>query len=366
MRAAVLRKIGGPVGIETVELAEPQAHEVLVRIAASGVCHSDLHRLNGSFPSPLPLVMGHEGAGVVEAVGPSVRGLEVGDHVVLSIGPYCGACAACGDGRFFHCARSAAARAAGGLLDGSSRLRSGEERLSHHSFVSSFAEYAVVPATGAIPIRRDAPLDKAALVGCGVTTGVASVFNDARVRPGDRVAVFGCGGVGLNIVQAAALSGADVIVAVDREPSKLELAESLGATHGVHALDDSDEVVSQVRAASRGGVDHAFEAVGAPGAAMQALSTLAPGGRCFVVGWLGDATLPIDWWNQFGSRQRLQFSGFGAARPRADIPKIINLYMAGKLKLDELVSHTFELDEINAAFALLERGEGTRSLVYPR
>ena len=363
MRAAVLRKIDTPLQVEEIALDPPQAGEVLVRIAASGVCHSDLHRYHGSFPSPLPMVMGHEGAGVVEAVGPSVQGIEVGDHVVLSIGPYCGVCETCGAGRFFHCERSASARAAGGLLDGTARLCAGGERISHHSFVSSFAEYAVVPATGAIPVRRDAPLDKVALVGCGVTTGFASVINDAQVQPGSSVAVFGCGGVGLNVLQTAALAGAATIVAVDISREKLELAEAFGATHAVDA--SQADPVSAIRDATGGGVDHAFEAIGSPEVVLQALASLRPGGQCLVLGWLGDAVLPVRWWELMGQRQRLQFSGFGAARTRHDIPRIVDLYMAGKLKLDELVSHTFGLDEVNKAFELLEQGEGTRSLIYP-
>ena len=364
MRAAVLREVGQPLGVEEIELADPKQNEVLVRIVASGVCHSDLHRIHGNYPSPLPMVMGHEGAGVVEQLGPGVSGLEVGDHVVLSIGPYCNTCIRCGNGDFSLCELREPARASGGLLDGTSRMSKGGETITHQSFVSSFAEYAVVPETGAIPIRKDAPLDKVALVCCGVTTGVAAVFNDAQVEPGARVAVFGSGGVGLNVVQAAALSGAEQVIAVDLLDSKLRLAEQFGATHTVNASEG--DPVEAVRELSGGGVDYSFEVIGIPQVALQALGSLRAGGACFVLGVMpNDAVLEIPWWQLMGGRQQLQFSGFGAARPRADIPRIVNLYMAGKLKLDELVSHTLPLDEINTAFDLMERGESTRTLIYP-
>lgn len=365
MKAALLRTIREPLSIEEIEIAEPLMGEVLVRIEASGVCHSDLHRIHGDFPSPLPMVMGHEGAGVVEQVGPGVDSPKVGDHVVLSIGPYCGECEVCGAGKFSLCQKPNEMRPIGALFDGTSRLSKGAERISNQSFVSSFAEYAVVPATGAIPVRKDAPLDTIALVGCGVTTGVAAVFNDAKVSPGQRVAVFGCGGVGLNAVQAASLAGAEVVIGVDLLDSKLALAEEFGATHVVNA--SNDDPVEEIRQIARGGVDHAFEVIGIPEVVLQAMRTLVPGGNMWVLGVLpADAVLQIPWWELMSGRQRIQFSGFGAANPRADIPRLVNLYMAGKLKLDELISKRLPLEEINHAFDLLEQGEVARSLVYPR
>jgi len=364
MRAAILREVGKQLTVEDVELDDPKVNEVLVRIEASGVCHSDLHRIHGDFPSMLPMVMGHEGSGVIEKVGPGVTGLQPGDHVVLSIGPYCNACARCGAGEFSLCERIAPARASGGLFDGTSRMHRGKETITHQSFVSSFAQYSVVPATGAIPIRKDAPLDKAALVGCGVTTGVAAVFNDAQVEPGSSVVVYGTGGVGLNAVQAAAISGAETVIAVDLRDRMLDLAREFGATHTINA--SSGDPVEQVREITNGGADYSFEVIGIPKVALQALASVRAGGSCYVLGVLPTGTvLEIPWWELMGRRQRLQFSGFGAARPRFDIPRIIDLYMAGKLKLDELVSHTFKLDEINTAFDLMERGESARSLVYP-
>ncbi|MYA19686.1 MAG: Zn-dependent alcohol dehydrogenase [Chloroflexi bacterium] len=364
MRAAVLHQVKQPLVVEDVDIADPGENEVLVRIAASGVCHSDLHRIHGDFPSPLPMVMGHEGAGVVEALGPGVAGLEVGDHVVLSIGPYCGHCEVCARGKTSLCEVSAQARPLGTLLDGSVRLSKDGEPRSHHSFVSSFAEYAVAPASGAVPIRKDAPLDMAALVGCGVTTGVAAVINDAQVRTGERVAVFGCGGVGLNVVQAAVLAGAEQIVAVDLLDTKLELAGEFGATHLVNA--SAGDPVEQIRELTRGGVDHAFEVIGSPEVVLQAMRSVAPGGHTYVIGVLPiDTELRLPWYEVMGRRQHLQMAGFEGAQPRADIPRVINLYMAGKLKLDELVSRTFALDEVNEAIGALERGEVARSLVYP-
>lgn len=364
MKAAVLREVHKPLTVEEIELGSPQQNEVLVRIEASGVCHSDLHRIHGDFPSPLPMVMGHEGAGVVEELGPGVIGLEVGDHVVLSIGPYCNACEACGNGDFSLCQSTDEARRVGGLLDATSRMAKDGQPVSHQSFVSSFAEYAVVPETGAIPVRKDAPLDKVALVGCGVTTGVAAVFNDAQVKPGSSVVVYGSGGVGLNAIQASALSGAEIVVAVDLLENKLELAKEFGATHTVNA--SNDDPVARVKEITRGGANYSFEVIGIPEVALQALGSLAPGGQCYVLGVMpNQAVLSIPWWELMSGRQSLQFSGFGAARPRADIPRIVNLYMAGKLKLDELVSRTFPLEEINTAFDLLEKGEVARSVIYP-
>ena len=256
-------------------------------------------------------------------------------------------------------------RPLGALFDGTSRLSKGGERISNQSFVSSFAEYSVVPATGAIPVRKDAPLDTIALVGCGVTTGVAAVFNDAKVSPGDRVAVFGCGGVGLNAVQAAALSGAEMVIGVDLLDSKLALAEQFGATHTVNASEG--DPVEQIRSLTGIGVDHAFEVIGIPSVVLQGMGTLKPGGRMWVLGVLpADAVLEIPWWKLMAGRQGLQFSGFGAANPRADIPLIVDLYMAGKLKLDELITERLPLEQVNDAFGLMERGEVARTLVYPR
>lgn len=365
MKAAVLRAIHEPPRVEEIGIDPPQRGEVLVRVEASGVCHSDLHRIRGDFPSPLPMVMGHEGSGVVEEAGPGVASPQPGDHVVLSIGPWCGECAACAAGRFRLCPKPGEMRPLGALFDGTTRLHRDGERIGNQSFVSSFAEYAVVPATGAIPVRKDAPLDVIALVGCGVTTGVAAVFNDARVAPGDRVAVFGCGGVGLNAVQAAALSGAETVIGVDLLPSKLELAEQFGATHLVDA--SRSDPAAEVRRIARGGVDHAFEVIGVPDVVLQAMETLVPGGRMWVLGVLpADAELRIPWWKLMAGRQGLQFSGFGAANPRADIPRIVDLYMAGKLKLDELITQRLPLGGIARAFESMERGEVARTLIELR
>lgn len=363
MQAAVLRSLHAPLSVERVQLDEPGEREVLVQIAASGVCHSDVGRIDGVIPSPLPMVMGHEGAGVVRAVGPGVRGVEVGDHVVLNLSPYCGSCARCGGGEFSACERIFESRAAGTLMDGTSRMRIGDETIHHQSAVSSFAEYTVVPESGAVPIRRDVPLDRAALVGCGVTSGVVAVFNDAKVRPGDSVAVFGTGGVGLNVVQAAAISGALRVIAVDVLPSRLALAEEFGATHLIEA--SREDPVRAVRAIVGGGVDHAFEVVGEVEVVQQALAATRPLGRCWVLGAVPNVVLPLRTSRLMRGYQRIRFSGIRAARPRADIPRILNLYMAGKLKLDELVSHRFPLEGINEAIRLLRSGEGTRSLVLP-
>ena len=362
MRAAVLREPRRPVEILEVELAPPRAREVLVKIAAGGVCASDLHVVDGTLPEPMPLVLGHEAAGVVVETGPGVTRVREGDHVVLAIVPSCGECAPCRRARPTFCAVFGAAAGAGTLGDGTSRLSLDGTILYHFNSVSSFAEYAVVPESAAVAIPRDVPLEAAALIGCAVLTGYGAVANIARVEAGASVAVWGCGGVGLSAIQGARLAGADPIVAVDVSPEKLELALSLGATALVNAAEV--DAVEAVRAEAGGaGVDYAFEALGREGTIQQAWSSLASGGTAVVIGTMpkGDL-LTIDPW---GFIQEKNLLGCFLGRPRieADVPRLVELYRAGELKLDEVVSHRLALGELELGLERLRAGTAARQVI---
>lgn len=362
MHAAVLWEPGWPVEVRQIELAPPRKGEILVRIAACGVCASDLHVVDGDLPEPLPLVLGHEASGVVVEVGSGVERPAAGDHVVLALVPSCGECAACRAGRRNFCERGAVMAATGTLADGTSRLSVDGTRLHHFNSVSSFAEYAVVPHSVAVPIRRDVPLDVAALVGCAVLTGYGGVVRTAGVEEGASVAVWGCGGVGLNAVQAARLAGARPIVAVDTRPEALALAERLGATHGV-PVGSAADVAAAVRELTGGGVDYAFEAIGREATIRQAWEALRPGGTAVVLGLPPKgSTLTIDTWG-FINEKTLKGSFLGSARIDEDVPRIVELYVSGELKLDELVSSRIPLAELPVAFDRLRVGDGLRQLV---
>ena len=363
MQAAVLWEPGLPVDVREVELEPPRAGEVLVRLAACGVCASDLHVVDGDLPEPLPLVLGHEAAGVVVEVGPGVERPAAGDHVVLALVPSCGECASCRRGRRNFCELGAAMAAAGTLADGTSRLSADGRRLHHFNSVSSFAEYAVVPQSVAVPIRRDVPLDVAALVGCAVLTGYGGVFRTAGVEEGASVAVWGCGGVGLNVVQAARLAGARPILAVDVWPEKLALAERLGATHAVRA-DAATDTAAVVRELAAGdGVDYAFEAIGREATIREAWDALRPGGTAVVLGLPPKgSTLTVDTWG-FINEKTLKGSFLGSADIGEDVPRIVDLYAAGELNLDELVSARLGIADLPAALDRLRRGDALRQLV---
>jgi S-(hydroxymethyl)glutathione dehydrogenase/alcohol dehydrogenase len=360
--AAILWRPGEPVEIHEIELAPPQQGEVLVEIAACGVCHSDLHVVAGDLPEPLPLVLGHEASGRVAEVGPGVESLEPGDHVVLALVPACGACAECIRGRPNFCRVGARMAATGTLADGTSRLSLNGTTLHHFNSVSSFAGHAVVPESVAVKIRDDVALDAVALVGCGVLTGWGAVLNTAEVEKGASVAVWGCGGVGLNVVQGARFAGAAQIVAIDMRPDKLEVARRLGATDIVEAASGVD-VVTAVRDLTGGGPDYAFEAIGTEPTIQQAWEAAGPRGTVVVVGILPKGkTLTIDPW-QFFSEKTLKGSFLGSALVREDIPRLVDLYAAGELRLDELVDGRIRLNELPEAFERLRAGEGLRQLV---
>ena len=363
MKAAVFYQYNAPLKVEEIEIDKPKRGEVLVKLAASGVCHSDLSVINGTIPfPPPPAVLGHEGAGIVEEVGGDVTAVKPGDHVILSWRPSCGKCGYCVTGRPQLCQTIAMPLLQGYLPDGTSRLHKAGRDIMHFTGVSSFAEYAVVPETGIVKIRPDVPLEAAALVGCGVMTGVGAVINTAKVEPGSSVAVIGCGGVGLNAVQGAALAGAEKIIAIDLNPKKLQLAKQFGATHLVNARDE--DPVSRVLALTDGlGADYAFEVIGRADTAVQAYNSIRPGGTAVVVGVakLDDMmTIPAV---SLLQEKTLKGSIYGSARPSVDMPKLLNLYMNKKLKLDELVSRRIKLEEINSAFEWLEKGEVARSVI---
>jgi S-(hydroxymethyl)glutathione dehydrogenase / alcohol dehydrogenase len=363
MRAAVLRRPGRPVAVETVLLAPPRRGEVLVRVAAAGVCHSDVHLADGLLGAGRwPMVLGHEGAGAVAAVGEDVTEVAPGDHVAFCFVPSCGACRACRAGRRTLCEPAAANAVAGMLLDGTSRLRALDGTvLQHGLMVACFAEYAVVPAAGAVPLPASIPLWQASLLGCGVVTGIGAV-NRAGIRVGASVCVIGCGGVGLQVIAGAALAGAGTVVAVDTDPGKLELARRRGATHVVLAAHAGD-VVAEVLTISGGGVEHAFEVVGSAATIRQAWDVLRPGGTAIVIGIAPtgvQASLPaID----FLSEKTITGSYYGSSDVHAALGQLAQLVLDGRLDLAEVVSCLISLDDVEPALERLRRGQGARSVI---
>ena len=342
----------------------PHSGEVLVRVAASGICGSDMHVLHGrSVLDAFPMVLGHEGAGVVEAVGPDVDAVAPGDHVVLALYGPCGACAWCRAGRFVLCDGQARIAAIGGRMgDGTSRLQLGDgEPLYPMAGIGSLAELAVLRAEQMVKVDPAIPLDLICLAGCGVTTGLGSVFNVADVQPGESVAVVGCGGVGLNVVQGARIAGATPIVAIDTNPRKLELARQLGATHVIDP--EAAGVVDAIHSVVAGGVDVAFEVVGRPELVAQAFASTRLGGRCVMVGSPpAGEPIPIDGRALFGERRLLGTMGGGNV-PARDIPRVTKLYAEGALDLDTLRSTRHPLADFATAIAETERGEVARSVV---
>lgn len=363
MLGAVFEEPGRPMAIEELSIDQPHAGEVLVRLAASGVCRSDYHVVVGEWTSPTPIVLGHEGAGIVEQVGEGVSTVEVGDHVIMSWVPYCGRCTYCLRGRPNLCTLVLDTAYEGVMLDGTTRLRRGDEDVYSYSAVASFAEYAIVPATGAIPIRKDAPLDIAATVGCAVTTGIGAAINTASVEPGASVLVIGCGGVGLSTIMGATLVSAMPIIAVDTLYPKLELARRVGATETINAT--TTDVLEAVREITGGrGVDYAFEAIGGASTIELAYDAVCPGGTAVVVGQVPNGVkASFDPMVMSDREKRLIGSNYGSSSPPLDFPRIIDLYMAGKVPLDALLSQHVKLEEINEAFEEMKRGELARSII---
>jgi Zn-dependent alcohol dehydrogenase len=361
IRGAVLERTGGPLEVTELELATPKTGEVLVRLHASGVCHSDQNAIDGTSETRCPTVLGHEGAGVVEAVGEGVTRVRVGDHVALSWAPSCGRCAECLRELPQLCSTAWPALANGTLLDGTSRLSRDGDPVWHYSFISSFADACVLPERSCIPIPDDVPFAVAGLVGCAVTTGVGAVWRTAKVRPGDRTAVFGCGGVGLSAVLGAVVAGAGSIVAVDTEPAKLELARELGATEGVLWLGGAETTAEAVAEASGGGVDYAFEATGRTEAMLAAfLSTRAHGAAVLIGIPRADAVLALPALSIPRMERRILGSIYGSSRPERDFPLTLDLYRRGRLPLDRLVTHRLPLEEVGRGFELMRSGEAVR------
>ena len=357
MKAAVLYEVNTPLVVEDVELEDPKQGEVLVKVAAAGVCHSDLSFMEGRWKIAIPLVMGHEGAGIVEKVGEGVSSVQPGDHVIFSWVASCGVCRNCSRGKPYLCSNTPLST----MKDGTSRFKKGDVQLFHQTGISSFSEYTVVHETSIVKIREDMPLDKAALVSCGVLTGVSAVVNAAKVELGSSVAVFGCGGVGLNVIQGAKMVGATKIIAVDRLDSKLEMAKQFGATHVVNAT--TEDAVARIKEITGSGADYAFEVIGMPEVVAQAFDSTDAAGTTVMVGMPPlRAPLTINTLGLFLGKT-LKGAYFGSAHFRIEMPALVELYMEGRLKLDELISRTYPLAEINDAFEAMKRGEVARSII---
>lgn len=357
MRAAVLSSVPADLEIEEVQVDTPGPREVLVRVAAAGLCHSDLHFMEGKYTHDTPTIPGHEVAGVVEAVGEQVSELQPGDHVIGCLSIFCGHCEYCLSGRPVLCNRQGLEREP----DERPRLSRNGEPIHQFLRLSAFAEYLLVHENTLVKIRDDMPLDRAALIGCAVTTGIGAVFNTARVEPGSTVAVIGCGGVGLNCVQGAEIAGAGRVIAIDTQPWKLALAKEFGATEIIDAT--ADDPVGQVLEMTGGGVDYAFEAIGLKVTAEQSFAMLHKGGTATIVGMIPEGEKIELPGSEFLDEKRIQGSNMGSNRFRVDMPRYVDLYMGGRLKLDELVSARIPLDEINQGFDAMRRGEVARSVI---
>ncbi|MBV9327387.1 MAG: Zn-dependent alcohol dehydrogenase [Chloroflexi bacterium] len=359
MKAAVLNDYGQALELEEVRLDPPRPGEVQVRIGATGVCHSDYHVIKGEWKYGLPMILGHEAAGVVETVGEGVGGVKPGDHAVISFRPACGVCRLCAMGRSVLCEGPGDRFK---MHDGTARVHRDGQDLLVLARVGSFAEQVVVPAEQVIPIRDDVPMDVLALIGCAVTTGVGAVVNAAKVEPGSTVAVIGCGGVGLNVIQGAALVNASRIVAVDLLDNKLEYARQFGATDTVNG--SAGDAVEQVRALTGGGVDYAFEVIGNGKTVEQAIQMTRVAGTACIVGMAPQgSTSSFDPLLFVNKETKLIGTWYGSARPRIDFPRMIELTMAGKLKVNELISRRYSLDQINEGFECLGRGEVARGVI---
>ena len=365
VRAAVAHKAGSPLTIETVSLEGPREGEVLVEIKATGVCHTDAFTLSGDDPEGLfPAILGHEGAGVVVEVGAGVKTLKKGDHVIPLYTPECRNCDYCTSGKTNLCQAIRVTQGRGVMPDGTSRFSLGKQQVLHYMGTSTFAQYTVVPEIALAKIREDAPFDRVCYIGCGVTTGVGAVINTAKVQPGDNVVVFGLGGIGLNVVQGARLAGANMIIGVDLNPQRRALAESLGMTHFVNPSEVVGDLVPYLVNLTKGGADFSFECIGNVHVMRQALECCHKGwGVSVIIGVAGAgkeiATRPF----QLVTGRVWKGSAFGGAKGRTDVPKIVDWYMDGKIKIDELITHTLPLDQINHAFELMHAGESIRTVV---
>jgi S-(hydroxymethyl)glutathione dehydrogenase/alcohol dehydrogenase len=362
-RAAVLHAVQTPMSIETVTSAALKPTDVLVRIRAAGLCHTDLEVIEGSLRYPLPIVLGHEAAGTVEQIGSAARGVKVGDHVVLSWNPHCGQCFHCDRDAPILCEQYLGEGPKGGAFDGEGRTRLSDGRpLQQLMFMGSFGEYCVVTDQQAIPVPKEIPFDRACLIGCGVMTGAGAALNLGAIAHGDTVMVIGCGAVGLAAVQGARLAGAGAIIAVDIDPAKLVLAAKMGATHGVDAKKE-DAIAIGKRETKGRGVDVVIEAAGSAAAFRATTEAVRPGGQVI---WLGKIDVDNDVsfrWGSLMQEKRIRRVSYGNTRPRRDFPLLARAYLDGSLMLDELITRRITLDEINDGFAALKRGEAIRSVI---
>ena len=357
MKAALLREVGKPLSIEDIQISKPGPREVLLRTAAAGVCHSDLHFVEGSYPYMLPTVLGHESAGIVEEVGSAVSYVKKGDHVITCLSAFCGHCRYCLTGHLSLCQSPEVQRAPGEAP----RLSKGDETVNQFLNLSSYAEQMLIHEHALVKIREDMPLAQAALIGCGVTTGVGAVHNTAGVEPGSSVAVVGCGGVGLACINGAAIAGAGRIIAVDTLSSKLELAKTFGATDVVSAADG--DPVEQIRELTGGGVDYSFEAIGLKATAEQCFRMLGRGGTATIIGMIPVGTMVEVHGVDFLAEKKLQGCTMGSNRFRVDMPQYIEFYLQGKLHLDEMVSQRLPLEQVNDALDTLKQGEIARTVL---
>jgi S-(hydroxymethyl)glutathione dehydrogenase/alcohol dehydrogenase len=365
VKAAVAFEAGTPLSLEEVDLEGPRAGEVLIEVKATGVCHTDAYTLSGADPEGIfPSILGHEGAGVVVDVGPGVQSLKKGDHVIPLYTPECRQCDYCTSGKTNLCQAIRGTQGKGVMPDGSSRFSLNGEPLFHYMGTSTFANYTVLPEIAVAKIREDAPFDKVCYIGCGVTTGIGAVINTAKVEAGSNVVVFGLGGIGLNVVQGARMVGADRIIGVDINPARKPLAEKFGMTHFVNPLEVQGDLVPYLVELTKGGADYSFECIGKVDVMRDALECCHKGwGESVIIGVAGAgeeiSTRPF----QLVTGRVWRGTAFGGARGRTDVPKIVDWYMEGKINIDDLITHTMPLPEINAAFELMHRGESIRSVV---
>ncbi|MAP12736.1 MAG: S-(hydroxymethyl)glutathione dehydrogenase/class III alcohol dehydrogenase [Gammaproteobacteria bacterium] len=364
-RAAVAHAAGQQLSIETVTLDGPREGEVLVEIKATGICHTDEFTLSGADPEGIfPAILGHEGAGVVVDVGPGVTTLKKGDHVIPLYTPECRVCEYCTSGKTNLCQAIRVTQGQGVMPDGSSRFSMGKDQIFHYMGTSTFSNHTVVPEIALAKIREDAPFDKVCYIGCGVTTGIGAVMNTAKVKPGDNCVVFGLGGIGLNVIQGLRIAGADIIVGVDINPARKELAEKFGMTHFVNPKEVEGDLVPYLVDITKGGADYSFECIGNVEVMRQALECCHKGwGESIIIGVAGAgqeiATRPF----QLVTGRVWRGTAFGGAKGRTDVPKIVDWYMDGKINIDDLITHTMPLDDINNAFDLMHKGESIRSVV---
>jgi len=365
VKAAVARSAGKPLSIETVDLDGPRAGEVLVEIKATGVCHTDAYTLSGADPEGLfPAILGHEGAGIVAEVGAGVTSVKVGDRVIPLYIPECRNCEYCLSRKTNLCQAIRVTQGQGVMPDGTSRFSIDGQKLYHYMGTSTFANYTVLPEIAVAKIREDAPFDKVCLIGCGVTTGIGAVINTAKVEPGSNVVVFGLGGVGLNVIQAARMVGANMIVGVDLNPNKREMAEKFGMTHFVNPREVEGDLVPYLVDLTKGGADYSFECIGNINVMRQALECCHKGwGVSIIVGVAGAgqeiSTRPF----QLVTGRVWKGTAFGGAKGRTDVPKIVDWYMDGKIDIDSLVTQVMPIDKINEAFDLMHKGESIRTVL---